>query len=123
MQKNAINLTPGGWAQATHVRTPSELLFISGQVPQDETGHVPDDIEAQCRLVWANLDVQLRAAGMSYANLVKLTIILSDRSHVKPMVAVRSTIFSDAVQPAVTTIIAGLFDERWLVEIEAIAAA
>lgn len=123
MQKTSINLTPGGWAQASHVRAPSEILIVSGQVPQDAAGNVPDDIEGQCRLVWANLDTQLSGAGMSYANLAKLTIILTDRAHVPAMVAVRKEIFSDSVQPSVTTIIAGLFDERWMIEIEAIAVA
>lgn len=123
MKKTSINLTAGGWAQASHIGEPSRMLLISGQVPQDADGNVPDSIDGQCRAVWANLHTQLTAADMTYANLAKLTIILTDRAHVPAMVAVRQEIFNDQVQPAVTTIIADLFDERWMIEIEAIAVA
>lgn len=123
MNKTAINLTPGGWAQASHVSGASEMLFISGQVPQAADGSVPEDIEAQCRLVWDNLAKQLAGANMTFANLAKLTIFLTDRQYAKAMVAVRSETFNAEVQPAVTTVIADLFDERWLIEIEAIAVA
>ncbi|MBU0825068.1 MAG: hypothetical protein KKA44_13435 [Alphaproteobacteria bacterium] len=54
MQKKTINLTLGGWAQASHVSEPSQILLISGQVPQDAAGNVPDDIDGQSRMVWAN---------------------------------------------------------------------
>lgn len=123
MQKKTINLTPGGWAQACHVTAPSQILLISGQVPAHADGAIPADIDGQCRAVWANIQTQLTAAGMTYANLAKLNIILTDRAYVPAMVAVRNEIFNDEVQPAVTTIIAGLFDERWMIEIEAIAVA
>lgn len=122
MQKAAINLTKGGWAQAHHVSNATEWVLISGQVPQDAEGHVPEDITEQHQLVWDNLKTQLEAAGMGYENLIKLTIFLTDRKYAPEMVAVRSRILNDKVQPAVTTVIAGLFDARWHVEIEAIAA-
>jgi len=53
------------------------FLFISGQIPQTRGGHVPTDIEEQCRLVWANVLAVLDAAGMSVGNLVEVTTFLS----------------------------------------------
>lgn len=123
MQKTAYSVTPGGWAQANKVAGATQFLFISGQVPAGADGIVPEDITEQSHLVWANLKTQLAAADMTLENVVKLTIFLTDQSYGKAMAAVRSQHFGPNIQPAVTTVIAGLFDPRWKIEIEAIAAA
>ncbi|MNR67638.1 Endoribonuclease L-PSP [compost metagenome] len=73
--------------------------------------------------MWANLKAQLAAADMTLENVVKLTIFLTDQGYGKAMAAVRNQHFGPNIQPAVTTVIAGLFDPRWKIEIEAIAAA
>jgi enamine deaminase RidA (YjgF/YER057c/UK114 family) len=67
------------------------------------------------------VDAQLRAAGMSLDNLVKVTTLLSDRRHAAANRAIREDILG-ARSPALTVMITGIFDEAWLVEIEAIAA-
>lgn len=123
MRKTSYSGTPGGWAQANGVVDASQFLFISGQVPVDAEGVVPDGINEQSHLVWGHLKTRLGVAGMTLENVVKLTIILTDQAYAKPMAAVRSEYLSPTVDPAVTTIIAGLFDPRWKIEIEAIAAS
>jgi enamine deaminase RidA (YjgF/YER057c/UK114 family) len=123
MEKTAYSVTAGGWAQANSVEGVSKLLFISGQVPVTPDGSVPEDIHRQSHLVWANLKMQLATADMTLENVVKLTIFLTDQAYGKDMAAVRSQYLGPDVQPAVTTVIAGLFDPRWKIEIEAIAAA
>ena len=57
-----------------------DLLFISGQIPLDgATGKlVPGDVSAQARQSMENLKAILAAAGMSFANVVKTTIFLTD---------------------------------------------
>jgi enamine deaminase RidA (YjgF/YER057c/UK114 family) len=42
---------------------------------------LPAGFEAQARQVWLNVDAQLKAAGMSKADIVKVTTYLSDRHH------------------------------------------
>lgn len=59
---------------------------------------------------------------MSFDNLVKVTIFLSDRRLIAQSVGLRQEILGDR-SPALTIIIAGIYDEAWLLEIEAIAAA
>jgi enamine deaminase RidA (YjgF/YER057c/UK114 family) len=98
------------------------MLFISGQVPQDADGHVPPDYPSQYRLAWANVEAQLKAAGMSFANLAKVTIFLSDRALIAQSAGLRRSILGDHC-PAVTIVITGIYDEAWLLEIEAIAVA
>jgi enamine deaminase RidA (YjgF/YER057c/UK114 family) len=81
MERRPINPTKTGWAQAHEVSGVSRLLFISGQVPEAADGSVPKDFKSQCRLAWANVEAQLKAAGMMLDNLVKITIFLSDRQY------------------------------------------
>jgi 2-iminobutanoate/2-iminopropanoate deaminase len=117
-----ITPTETSYAQALEVSGVSRMLFVSGQIPEDENSVVPEDFESQCRLVWRNVETQLIAAGMSFANLVKVTTYLSDRRYRETNSAIRcSTLGTHS--PALTVIIAGIYDEAWLLEIEAIAAA
>ena len=112
----------GGYVQAMEVANASRLLFISGQVPDAVDGTTPEDFESQARMIWANLIAQLHAADMSLDNLVKLTFFLSDRKYIDDYRKVRQEVLQGRTV-ALTTIITGIFDEKWLMEIEAIAAA
>lgn len=69
----------GPYSQA--VRT-GNLLFISGQIPIDPaTGNVEArDIIGETHQVMHNLRAILTAAGGSFENVVKTTILLSDMS-------------------------------------------
>lgn len=117
-----INPTGHTYAQACEVSGFSRLLFVSGQVPEDAEGRVPADYRSQYRLAWRNVETQLEAAGMSYDNLVKVTIFLSDRALISQSAGLRKEILGDR-SPALTIIIAGIYDSAWLLEIEAVAAA
>jgi 2-iminobutanoate/2-iminopropanoate deaminase len=111
----------GGYSQGTIVSGAKRLLFISGQIPQTPAGDVPDDFPAQARLVWRNVTAQLGAADMTVANLVKVTIFLSSRDFATLNREIRQEVLG-AHRPALTVIITGIFDENWLLEIEAVAA-
>lgn len=111
----------GGYSQALRVRGAAELLFVSGQVPESQDGEVPAEFADQCRLAWANLLAQVAAAGMAVTDVVKVTTYLSDRRYAAENRAVRAEVLGGH-RPALTVIITGIFDERWLLEIEAIAA-
>lgn len=87
----------------------------------DAQGYVPTDFSAQCRLVWANIAAQLRAAGMSLDNLVKVTTFLSDRRYAAENARIRRKVLGER-SPALTIIITAIYDDAWLLEIEAIAA-
>jgi enamine deaminase RidA (YjgF/YER057c/UK114 family) len=112
----------GGYAQAVEVAGASRLLFVSGQIPVDREDRVPPAFADQCRLAWANVDAQLRAAGMTLDDLAKVTIFLADRAYRIEARDIRQQVLGDR-KLAMTVIIADIFDEAWLLEIEGIAAA
>jgi enamine deaminase RidA (YjgF/YER057c/UK114 family) len=112
----------GHYPQAVEVVGATRWLYVSGQVPTAPDGSLADGFEAQCEQVWDNLEAQLRAADMTLDNLVKVTTFLSSREHALANREVRLRRLNGR-QPALTVIITGIFDEAWLVEIEAVAAA
>ena len=112
----------GGYSQAFEVAGARRLLFVSGQVPESRDGEVPADFRGQARVAWANLLAQLDAASMSVENLVKVTIFLSSRDYAEANRELRAEVLGSHC-PALTVIITGIFDERWLLEIEAFAVA
>jgi 2-iminobutanoate/2-iminopropanoate deaminase len=112
----------GGYSQAVLVEKATRILLISGQIPERRDGTVPDDFESQCRLVWSHVLAQLDAAALSVIDLTKVTIFLSSREYAAINSRIRQEVLGTH-RPALTIIITGIFDEKWLLEIEAIAAA
>ncbi len=67
----------GPYSQAVQA---GNLLFVSGQVPIDPaTGEVIEgDITEETQQVMKNLEAILKAAGSSFAQVVKCTIFIRD---------------------------------------------
>jgi 2-iminobutanoate/2-iminopropanoate deaminase len=118
---HAINPTGHSYSMGYSINAPARIVFISGQVPETEDGFVPTDFRDQCKLVWQNIELQLQKADMQLTDIVKITVFLSDRKYREENALVRKEILGDH-QPALTVIIAGIYEEKWLLEIEAIAA-
>jgi enamine deaminase RidA (YjgF/YER057c/UK114 family) len=122
MQLINIHPQPRSYAQGALLTNAERILFISGQVPETPDGTVPEGFDAQCRLAWRNVLTVLNDAGMSEPNLVKVTVFLSDRQYREANARIRHEVLGDH-NPALTIIITGIYDEAWLLEIEATAAA
>lgn len=112
----------GGYAQALLAEGATRLLFVSGQIPSTPDGAVPDSFADQSRLAWRNVEAQLKAAGMTLDNLVKVTTYLADRRYAAESRQTRLEVLGDR-KVAMTVVMAGIYDDAWLLEIEAIAAA
>ncbi len=99
------------------------LLFVSGFVPVDGEGRLVggDDVVAQVRQVFANLGAVLAAAGATFADVVKVTVYLTDiadRARINP---VRQEVFGDT-RPASTLVeVSALVVPGAKVEIDAVA--
>ncbi|WP_428423734.1 RidA family protein [Pararhizobium sp.] len=111
----------GGYSQAVRIEDFTKVLFVSGQIPADSDDVLPTGFEGQARQVWLNVDAQLKVAGMSKADIVKVTTYLSDRHHTMANREIRAE-YLGSLAPAMTVVIAGIFDESWLLEVEVVAA-
>ena len=110
-----------GYAQAALVGEVDTWLFVSGQIPETPDGQVPASFDEQADLAWSNVRAQLLVADMDVGNLVKVTTYLSSRQFNGANRQARRRALGSH-EPALTVIITGIFDERWLLEIEAMAA-
>ncbi|TWO34686.1 RidA family protein [Seonamhaeicola sediminis] len=109
------------YSEAVKISDFSELLFISGQVPINAQGEVPNNIKDQCTMAWSNVEAQLKEANMTLDNLVKVTFFVSDRKYLPEVGQLRKQKLLN-IKPALTIVITGIYNENWLLEIEAIAA-
>jgi enamine deaminase RidA (YjgF/YER057c/UK114 family) len=120
--------TPPGYLQIVEV-TARRIIFIAGQTSLDADGHLigKSDFAAQAEQVFENLAIALRASGCTAANLVKLTVFLTDIDNLACYREARNRFFNvvtPKAAPAVTLVeVSQLYGPDFLIEIEAIAAA
>jgi 2-iminobutanoate/2-iminopropanoate deaminase len=101
-----------------------DLLFVSGVAPLDENGHLVgrDDVVAQTRQIFVNMQKVLDAAGTNFGNVLKVIVYLTDVADRTKINPVRQEYFG-AAKPASTLIgVNELAIPGMKVEIEAVAA-
>jgi 2-iminobutanoate/2-iminopropanoate deaminase len=111
----------GPYSQA--VRS-GRFLFCSGQIPLDpKSGQiVPGDIGAQTRRVLDNIAAILKTEGLTFDNVVKTTVFLTDLGDFKMVNEIYSSYFKQA-PPARSTVQVAALPKGARVEIDAIATA
>src|ERR1700753_4128600 len=120
--------TPPGYSQIVEVSA-GRIIFIAGQTALDRDGHVvgKSDFAAQAEQAFRNLAIALQASGCTAANLVKLTVFLTDMENLARYREARNGFFASvtpAAAPAVTLVeVSKLYGADFMIEIEAIAAA
>lgn len=114
--------TGGDWVHAMEVRGAERLLFLSGTMGLDPAGAAGATLEAQLELVWANIRTILASAGMTTANIVRLTSYLRDASYAKANADARIHALGERRIPT-TAIVVQTLEEDWLIELEVVAAA
>ena len=105
------------------VRAEGPLLFVSGVVPVDGAGRLVggDDVLAQARQVFSNLCAVLAAGGATFADVVKVTVFLTDVDDRARINVVRQEAFGEA-RPASTLVeISALAIPGAKIEVEAVA--
>ncbi|MGY3615785.1 RidA family protein [Bradyrhizobium sp. USDA 10063] len=120
--------TPPGYSQVVDA-TAHRFIFIAGQTAVDRDGTIigKGDFGMQADRVFENLTIALQASGCTPADLVKLTVFLTDMNNLARYREARNRFFSlvtPAAAPAVTLVeVSRLYGPDFLIEIEAIAAA
>lgn len=98
------------------------VLYVSGQVGTDAKGKVAAGIEKQCDNVFKNIGTVLKSAGMNYADIIKVTVFLTDPRFIGPFRAVRDQYIHDPFPASTLLIVSGLASPDMMVEVEVIAA-
>ena len=90
-----------------------------GLCPQGNAGA---DLAEQLELIWSNQRAILASAGMSVANIVRVTSYLRDATYADANQEARVAALDGHVVPTTAIVVQTLRDD-WLVEIEIVAAA
>jgi 2-iminobutanoate/2-iminopropanoate deaminase len=114
---------PTGYTHAIEVVNPARWLVISGQVGLALDGTIPETGGGQIDQALANLRAVLEANDMTVNNIVKITTFLTDRALLGAYRAARAAVLGEHTPASTLLFVAGLADPRFVVEIEAEAAA
>jgi 2-iminobutanoate/2-iminopropanoate deaminase len=116
-----------GKAAYSHVVTvegPGKMIYIAGQLARDGGGNIvgPGDMRAQLEQTFKNLDACLKAAGATWADVVKTNTFVTDYEAFSQCREVRMRYFGVATPTSTTIQISRLAQPEAMVEIEMIAA-
>jgi 2-iminobutanoate/2-iminopropanoate deaminase len=111
----------GPYSQAVRV---GSTIYCAGQIPLDpKSGQiVPGDIGTQTRRVLDNIAAVLRSEGLTFENVAKTTIFLTDLGDFQTVNEIYGSYFKNQ-PPARSTVQVSALPKGANVEIEAIAVA
>jgi len=115
-----------GFGYSHVVAATGRLIAVSGQVALDETGQLVGvgNPEAQARQVFENLRRCLAAADATFADVVKLTVYVTELATMTAVRAVRDEYVDTTRPPASSAVqVAGLVLPELLLEIDAFAVS
>ncbi len=103
--------------------TAGPLLFISGQVGFDRKGRLAGkrDAKAQTAQALENIKAILKANGASMADVIKVTVFVTDMRHFEDIAAVRMRYFPKNGPASTIVEVSKLALPGLLIEIEAVA--
>lgn len=111
------------YSQAIEASSGLRWLFVSGQIGVRPDGTIAGDHAGQHAQAFANVLALLEEAGMGPEHLVRVNTYLVGREQVPLYRQARDRALGDAAPSSTVVLVAGLADERWVVEVEVVAAA
>ncbi len=111
------------YSHVVTVTGPGKTIYIAGQLARDAEGNIvgPGDMRAQLEQTFKNLDACLKAAGATWADVVKTNTFVTDYQAFSQCSDVRMRYFGVASPTSTTIQIGGLAQPEAMVEIEMIA--
>ena len=124
MSKTVINAAkaPAAVGPYSHANAAGETIYISGQLGLDpDTGVLAEGVEAQAKTGFENLKTILTEVGVSFENVVKTTVFLTDMNDFAAVNDIYAQYFT-ADYPARSCVQVAALPKGASFEIEAIAA-
>ena len=98
-----------------------DFIFVAGTTGYDyATMTIADDVVSQCRQTIRNIEMALKQADASLADIVRALYIVQDRADWEPCWPVLREAFG-TIRPTSTLIVAGLAGPEMKIEIEVTA--
>ncbi len=101
----------------------SKIVWVAGHTGQtaDDGRSLAGDFDAQCRQTFRNIERTLKEAGATLADLVTMTVFLSDARHTTRMTEIRTEIFGRDFPASAAITVTGFADPSILIEIQGVA--
>ena len=109
-------------AHATEVPPNARILFCNGQVGARLDGTVPEDPLEQIEVIFERIRIILAASNMTFEDVVKFTVYVTDKSILDGYFSIRGRIMGDHNPPATLLVVNNFPRSGVEVEIETIAA-
>jgi enamine deaminase RidA (YjgF/YER057c/UK114 family) len=100
-----------------------KMVWVAGHTGQtaDDGRSLAGDFDAQCRQTFRNIEKTLAEAGAKLADLVTVTVFLSDPRHTTRMTEIRAEIFGKNFPASAAITVTGFADPAMLIEIQGVA--
>jgi enamine deaminase RidA (YjgF/YER057c/UK114 family) len=109
-------------AHGTEIPPNARILFCNGQVGGRLDGTVPEDPREQLEVIFERIRTILAASNMTFDDVVKFTVYVTDKSVLDEYFCMRWRIMGDHNPPATLLVVREFPRSGVEVEIEAIAA-
>ena len=109
-------------AHGTEIPPNARILFCNGQVGARPDGTVPQDTRDQIEVIFERIGIILAAAGMTFADVVKFTVYVTDKTILDDYFRIRGRLMGEHNPPATLLIVDGFPRPGVQVEIETVAA-
>lgn len=122
--KKIINTTdaPAAIGPYSQANMANGVLYISGQIPVDPaTGNLVEGVENETHQVMKNLDAVLKAAGLTFKNVVKASIFLKNMDDFAVVNTIYASYLEEGSYPARETVQVSCLPKNVDVEISMIA--
>lgn len=100
----------------------ASLLVTSGQLGIGVDDIIPPDVEGQARLCFQAIGAILSEAGMSFADVIRVSAFVTRREDFAPYMAVRDQFTMEPKPVSTLIIVSGFTRPEFLVEVEVTAA-
>jgi enamine deaminase RidA (YjgF/YER057c/UK114 family) len=100
----------------------ARILFCNGQVGARLDGTVPADPQEQIAVIFERIQVVLAASNMTFDDVVKFTVYVTDKSILDDYFRIQARIMGDHNPPATLLVVKAFPRPGVEVEIETIAA-
>ena len=120
---HSIAAPAANYAHAILVSNPTRTLYMSGVVPTQLDGTVPQSLHEQTEVVWANIVAILTEVSMTVANIVSITTYVIDGEPLSDVMAVRDRMMGEHRAASTLVAVPALARPVWRIEISIVAAA
>lgn len=99
-----------------------DCLITSGTLAVRPDGTIPEDVEAQCVVIFEALKAILAEGGMDFSHVVQFRAYVTDRAYFPVYGAVRARYVDGAAFASTLLVVSGFTRPEFKVEVELVAA-